>query len=155
MPARAKPTFPPIFPRGLTEVATGDLAQIFSDPAFDTPLRRRLTADLRLFIAELDGLGAHGELWINGSYATKKPEPADMDVALCIPLTVVSAMSNAQLDRLDFLSDVENRPYVRSKWHVDFYVFEASDIASRTYYFELFSRNPDQFNPKGIPFIRL
>lgn len=155
MPASAKPTFPPIFPRGLTEVAIEDLGQIFSDPAFDTPLRRRLTTDLRMFIAELAGLGAHGELWINGSYATKKPDPGDVDVALCIPLTIVSTMSKAQLDRLDFLSDVDNRPYVRRRWHVDFYVFEASDIASRTYYFELFSRNPDRFNPKGIPFVRL
>ena len=155
MPASPKPTFPAIFSGGLTEVAIEDLAQIFSDPAFDTPLRRRLTADLRLFIAELDRLGAHGELWINGSYATKKPEPRDMDVALCIPLTVASAISDAQLDRLYYISNVDNRAYVRAKWHVDFYVFEASDIASRRYYFELFSRNPDQFNRKGIPLIRL
>lgn len=155
MPATPKPAFPPIFSGGLTEIAVEDLAQIFSDPAFDTPLRRRLTADLRLFIAELVSLGTHGELWINGSYATKKPEPGDIDIALCIPLTVVSAMSDAQLDRLTSLSDVNNRPYVRARWHVDFYVFHASDIASRSYFLDLFSRNPDQFNRKGIPFVRL
>ena len=155
MPASAKPTFPPIFPRGLTQIAIGDLARVFGDPAFDTPLRRRLTTDLRLFIAELRNLGARGELWIDGSYATKKPEPADIDLALSLPITVASAMSDAQLERLAYLSDIDNRPYVRAKWHVDFYVFEASDVANRSYFLELFSRNPDQFNQKGIPFIRL
>ena len=64
-------------------------------------------------------------------------------------------MSDENLDRLRFLTDRENRAYVRARWQVDFFVFESSDLASRTYYFELFSRNPDQSSPKGIPFIRL
>ena len=155
MPASTKPTFPPLFPAGLTEISLGNLAGVFVGPGFDTPLRRRLTSQLRLFVAMLANLGAHGELWINGSYATKKPEPGDIDVALSMPLVTVSAMSDENLDRFRALTERENRAYVRARWQVDFYVFESSDLSSRTYYLELFSRNPDQSSPKGIPFIRL
>lgn len=48
-------------------------------PAFDTPLRRRMAVQLRMFIGELERLGVHGELGIDGSFATKKPEPGDID----------------------------------------------------------------------------
>ena len=155
MPTTAKPTFPPLFPAGLTEISLGHLAGIFVGPGFDTPLRHRLTSQLRLFITMLSALGARGDLWINGSYATKKPEPGDVDVVLSMPLVTVSAMSDENLERLRFLTDQGSRAYVRARWQVDFYVFESSDLASRNYYFELFSRNPDQSSRKGIPFIRI
>lgn len=155
MPVHSKPTFPPLFRSGLREIQEQDLDQLFIGPAYDTPLRRRMTAQLRMFIAELKRLGVHGELWINGSFATKKPEPGDMDLALSIPRGVVSAMSKENLERLGFLSDEENRAYVRTKWQVDLYVFESSNVTRRQYFLDLFSRNPDGDNRKGIPFIRL
>ena len=155
MPAQLKPTFPPIFSPGLKEIRREDIGKIFLDPTFDSPLRRRLTAQLRSFIAELERLDVHGDLWINGSYATKKPEPGDIDLVMSIPLIIVSAMSEEKLDRLNFMTDPENRAYVRARWQVDFYVFERSNIGSRNYYFDLFSRNPDSSNQKGIPFVKL
>ena len=72
-----------------------------------------------------------------------------------MPLATVSAMSDENLDRLRFLTDEENRAYVRARWQVDFYVFDSSNLAKRSYYFDLFCRNPDQSGRKGIPFIRL
>ena len=68
---------------------------------------------------------------------------------MSIPLIIVSAMSEEKLDRLNFMTDPENREYVRARWQVDFYVFESSNIGSRNYYFDLFSRNPDSSNQKG------
>ena len=155
MPTHPKPTFPPLFPPGLSEVQVQDLDQLFVGPAFDTPRRRRMTAQLRMFIAELDRLGVHGELWINGSFATKKPEPSDIDLALSIPRVIVSTMSDESLQRIRFLSDEENRAYVRSRWQVELYVFESSNVARRQYFLNLFSRNPDNTNRKGIPFVKL
>ncbi|MDE0364284.1 MAG: hypothetical protein OXP09_01780 [Gammaproteobacteria bacterium] len=155
MSVRQKPTFPAIFPAGLREIRLEDLGKVFLHRTFDSPLRRRLTTQLRSFVAELQRLGVHGDLWINGSYATKKPEPADVDLALSIPLMIVSAMSDEHLDRLYFLSDEKNRAYVRARWQVDFYVFEASNLGRRSYFLDLFSRNPDEFNRKGIPFVKL
>ena len=155
MPAYPKRTYPPLFPPGLSEVQLQDLGQLFVGPAFDTPLRRRMTVQLRMFIGELERLGVHGELWIDGSFATKKREPGDIDLALSIPRVIVSAMSDESLERLRFLSDEENRAYVRSRWQVDLYVFESSNVARRAYFLEQFSRNPDSANRKGFPFVKL
>ena len=155
MPAHPKPTYPPLFPPGLSEIKSEDLGQLFVGPAFDTPLRRRMTVQLRMFIAELERLGVHGELWIDGSFATKKPEPGDIDLALSIPRVIVSSISDENLLRLRFLSDEKNRAYVRSKWQADLYLFESSNVARRAYFLDLFSRNPDRASQKGIPFIKL
>ena len=155
MTDQRKPTFPPIFSPGLHEIRREDFGKVFLDPAFDSPLRQRLTTQLRSFVAELERLGVHGDLWINGSYATKKPAPADIDLVLSIPPNIVSGMSQQSLDRFDFLSDSRNRGYVRALWQVDFYVFKSSDLGRRSYFFDLFSKNPDRSNPKGIPFIKI
>ena len=151
-PKRAHPS---LLPPGLREIKLPDLGRLFLGPAYDTPLRRRMVAALRMFIGELKRLGVNGELWINGSFATKKPAPGDIDLALFIPRFVVSAMTKADYARLRFLSDKENKAYVRSKWHVDLYVLESSDADRREYFLDLFSRNPDGTNRKGIPFLNL
>ena len=155
MSTNPKRAFPPIFESGLWKIQLEEIDQVFLDPGFETPLRRRLAAQLRMFITELKRINVRGDLWIDGSYATKKPEPADVDLALLIPRVVLSAMSDTQLKRLSFLTDKENREYVRAKWQVDFYVFEASDLKRRSYFIDLFSRNPDKFNRKGIPYVQL
>ena len=64
-------------------------------------------------------------------------------------------MTKPNLDQLEYLSGTDGREHVRAKWQVDFYVFDANDREHSQYYRDLFSRNPDLSNPKGIPFIRL
>ena len=156
VPQHPSPTFSPIFPpNGLREIQFKDFAQVFSRPPLDTPLRQRLTSHLKLFIGELRGLGARGELWINGSYATSKPEPADIDLVLFMPIVTIGSMTDEHKERLEYLSALDNRPYVRAKWNIDFYIRESSDLDGRRYFMDMFSRNPDVQSRKGIPFVRL
>ncbi|MCY4343949.1 MAG: hypothetical protein OXE83_10300 [Gammaproteobacteria bacterium] len=56
-----------MFPEGLVEMALDDLERVFADAAIRTPLRERLTEQLRLFIGYLVRLGVQGEVWIDGS----------------------------------------------------------------------------------------
>lgn len=60
-------TYPALFPEGLVEMALDDLERVFADAAIRTPLRERLTEQLRLFIGYLVRLGVQGEVWIDGS----------------------------------------------------------------------------------------
>ena len=89
--AYSEPTYPPIFPPGFVEVTVEALEERFVAPGFDTPLRRRLTTQVRLFVTELARLGVHGDVWIDGSYATKKPDPRDVDVVLSVSMVDVEA----------------------------------------------------------------
>ncbi|MCY3789408.1 MAG: hypothetical protein OXH63_11535 [Gemmatimonadetes bacterium] len=155
MAATPKRTHLPLFPPGLREIKAQDVDHLFVGSAFDTPLRRRMVAALQMFIVHLRGLGVHGDLWIDGSFATMKPEPGDIDLALFIPGVIVNLMPADGFERLRCLSDEENRAYVRAKWQVDFYVCDLNDTERRDYFLELFSRNPDRTNSKGIPFLAL
>lgn len=100
-------------------------------------------------------LGVRGDVWIDGSFATQKPEPQDIDVALAIGWPALTAMTDANKQRLASLMNEEGRAYAQAKWNVDFYVFRATNFNERRYWFELFSKNPDSSNRKGIPFVRL
>ena len=131
------------------------LEETFVGPGFDTPLRRRLTTQLRLFVGMLAGLGVHGDIWINGSYATKKPDPRDVDLALSMSPVALQTLPDEQRRRLGYYGGEEGRPHVRKRWQVDFYVFPSTYPQRYEYFRTLFSNNPDQANQKGIPFIRL
>ena len=151
----SEPAYPPLFPPGFSEITVEALESRFVAPGFDTPLRRRLTVQLRAFVMELARLGVHGDIWIDGSYATRKPDPHDVDVVLSITPAALQTLADENRDQLGYYSDKDGRPYVRRKWQVDFYIMDATNHQRHGYYQRLFSNNPDQSNRKGIPFIRL
>ena len=88
-------------------------------------------------------------------YATKKPDPRDVDVALSMSPLALRALPDNHRQRLGYYGAEEGRPYVRKQWQVDFYIFDSTNLERREYFRALFSNNPDQANPKGIPFIQL
>ena len=49
----------------------------------------------------------------------------------------------------------DGRREIRSKWQVDFYIADANSSAEHDYWLDLLSRNPDQSNRKGIPFVAI
>jgi len=151
----AKMAYPALFPPGLVKIALNRLEDEFVAQPFDTPTRRRLTSLLRLFIQELTRLGAQGDAWIDGSYATKDPHPQDIDVVLVISRLALNAMTKANSERLGYYGSVDGRAYVRTKWHIDFYIVSANNYKHRDRWQEFLSNNPDQSNPKGIPFVEL
>lgn len=151
----AKMAYPALFPPGLVNIELNRLEDAFVAQPFDTPARRRLTSLLRLFIQELTRLGAQGDVWIDGSYATKDPHPQDIDVVLVISPLVLRAMPRANSEQLGYYGNMKGRAYVRTKWHIDFYIVAANNYKHRDIWQKLFSNNPDQSNPKGIPFVEL
>lgn len=153
--AYSDPTYPPIFPPGFHQMTVDQLEATFVAPGFNTPLRRRLTTQLGLFVGTLARLGVHGDIWINGSYATKKPDPRDVDVALSTSPMALNALPDEHQQRLGYYAADEGRHYVRNQWQVDFYIVDSTNRRNHEYFRELFASNPDRANQKGIPFIRL
>ena len=155
MPRAHEQTYPALYPKGLVEIAADDLERVFMAPSIRTPLRERLTGQLKLFIRYLEGLGVQGDIWIDGSYATKKPDPQDIDVALVMSRPTLEAMPEVDRKRLADLTAPENRPRVRRRWQIDLYVFDGANQKRWDYFFDIFSRNPDAESAKGIPFVRI
>ena len=153
MPAkRTKQTHPALFESGFLEINIADLEKVFLG-INETPRRKMLTSQLRIFIHKLLALGVKGEIWIDGSFSTRNPEPMDYDVLLVIPRVVFSGMMEKDKQELNDLSD--NRELTLRKWSCDLYVIDSNNLGDRRYYEDLFSRNPDGANRKGIPVIKL
>lgn len=155
MATYSEPVYPALFSPGFSEVALESLESVFVAPGFDTPLRQRLTDQLRAFVMELARLGVHGDIWIDGSYATRKPNPRDVDLVLPVSPTALHALTEEHRAQLGYYGDEEGRAYVRRRWQVDFYIIDATNRQRVHNWQTLFSNNPDQSNPKGIPFVRL
>ena len=153
--AYSEPTHPPLFRPGLHPIAIEALEETFLPPELDTPLRRRLTTQLRLFVGRLAGLGVHGDIWINGSYATKKPDPRDVDLLLLVSPAALRVPTPEDMTTLKRYMTRDGRSEIRSKWQVDFYVADTNSAAERDYWQDWLSRNPDQSNRKGIPFVTI
>lgn len=147
-----KHTYPPLYQSGFTPIEISAIEQVFLG-VDSNPRRKMLASQLRLFTHKLQLLNAKGDLWVNGSFSTKNPEPMDIDLLLVIPRITLSGMTTEQTEELAEL--IDNREYVRAKWSCDFYVIDSSDVGRRKYYEDLFSRNPDSNNRKGIPVISL
>lgn len=150
-----KQTYPALYDPGFMPVDISNIESAFLPAGVSSPRRKLLANQLRLFIATLQSTGVRGELWIDGSFSTKNPEPMDIDVLLVIPRVVLLGMTEEGRNELAELTDPDNKQYVRAKWSCDLHVREASDLAGRRYYERLFSRNPDNENKKGIPVIQI
>lgn len=149
---KSKITYPPLLEVGFKRIQVDDIEQIFVG-INQTPKRKMLASMLRLFVQKLRSLSVKGELWIDGSFSTKNPEPMDIDVLLVIPRVTLSSMTPS--DQAELLQLSDDRELTRARWSCDLYVIESSNIGKRKYYEEWFSNNPDSQNKKGIPVIVL
>lgn len=75
-----KPEFPPLLRSGFHLMDLAQLESICVAPFTTSSTRQRLLDILRSAIAEITQLGIICDLWLDGSFATKKIDPADIDL---------------------------------------------------------------------------
>jgi hypothetical protein len=83
----------PLFPPGLHDVAEHELDNHFLSAFGESKTRPALIAGLRAFLKGLSRAGIAFEVWLDGSFCTKKIDPNDIDL-------VVFADEN-EINRLD------------------------------------------------------
>lgn len=87
-----KPSHDPIFPPGIHDITVEDLSNHFLKEFQGSATRPRLIEGLLRFLRALAGQGVPCEVWVDGSFSTKKESPADVDLVVFMPA--------AQIDRL-------------------------------------------------------
>lgn len=136
------------------DVTEGTIDQVFLR-GVDTPHRRRLTSQLRLFIAYLRSLGLTSfELWIDGSFTTVNPDPMDIDVVCYLPRDQLAQMSDENLEALAFLASKNGRAYVRERWSIDYYHCPFDALEERNYWKKKYSSDENGMQ-KGIGRIKI
>lgn len=150
-----KMAYKPLFPPGsFVDVELTNISEVFTG-SVDTPQRRRLASQLTLFIGHLQSLGLTSfEIWIDGSFTTAKPDPRDIDIVCFIPVSQVRHLSADSIEKLKHYASKEGRPYVREKWHIDYYHCRYDSLEERNYWKDKFSKD-EYGEPKGIGRIKI
>ena len=155
MPEHPSLQYKALFPADtFVDVTEESLDQAFLTDA-DTPHRRRLVSQLRLFIAYLKSLGLSSfEMWINGSFSTVNPDPMDVDVVCFLPHDQLMAITDEHWAVLAGLASREGRAHIREKWSVDYYHCSFNSLEDRNYWKDIYSK--DEYGTrKGIGRIKL
>ncbi len=139
--------FDPLYPAGFHDITIDSLDEIFVIPFEDTERRKYLTDRFRAYIEKFSELGLKAEIWLDGSYSTKKPEPGDMDILIVFD---VDEVNNLPLDKRPLLQELFDRELSKIRYSIDVLLLPSNDINNRSYWrgWFGFSRNEQ---PKGIP----
>lgn len=100
---KSKDEYSPLLEEGLHPMSTDDLRSLVVD-GFSKSLRRRMLWDN--FIEVVDLLTASGltcEIWVDGSFLTKKIDPDDVDFVVDVPADQYDNLTQAQGDILNKL----------------------------------------------------
>lgn len=97
---------PPLLPPGRHPMTLSQIKDVFVIP-FDVRERRlTLFHQLEAFFQEYLVCGVPGEMWLDGSFLTEKPEPADLDISVIIPANGGgSGISDEQRALIDATND--------------------------------------------------
>ena len=108
-----KPEFPPLLPDGFHPKTLDELEALCVDGFNLSTTRPTIMAGLRNMVQKLEAEGIEADLWVNGSFLTKKIDPEDADIALRISeAALVGAMPN-QKAVLDWFRTTQTEQYSR------------------------------------------
>ena len=142
----AKPEYPPLFPPGFHDVEDGKLDALFVEPFPDPSVRKELVENLRSFLIAIKATGIRAEVWLDGSFTTKKPDPADIDAVIFYDPTEVQGLVLQHQTTLDELADTNKS---KLKYKCDVYFVPNNRLEHRSYWrgWFCFTRTEE---PKGI-----
>ena len=109
--------------------------------------RFELISRLNDFVNLVKSMGVSFDLWIDGSFTTKKPEPSDIDTLLVISDAAIKAMDPYHAKILSYL--VNNRKATKARYGIDLY-FTTHDNSQKLQYWEDFYGHSRIREPKGI-----
>lgn len=141
-----KTEFEPLLPAGFHEIDLNDLEDIFASDFSDNSRRVHLINQLRIFLEELSKVSAKFEIWLDGSFSTKKEKPDDIDILIVYNILELNSLSPSEQRMLQSLL---NREATKIRYDIDVLLCADSDDVKKSYWrgWFGFSRNE---SPKGI-----
>jgi len=92
-----------------------------------------------------------GEIWVDGSYTTQKPEPDDIDILLVIDYAALMKIPEEQLKTV---SPLLNRGFVKANYDIDVLLLPENhpdvDYSERRSYWRGWFGFDRRENPKGL-----
>lgn len=137
----------PLLAPGFHEFSSAEIAATFLYPMPGSLRRPALVAGLLHFLNDLAATNVKCEVWIDGSFATDKPEPNDVDLFVVWNPAWQAMLDVEALERFHQML-VNSRS--RKRYQCDVYNAETTDIAMMAYWRGWFGFMRDGRTPKGI-----
>ena len=140
----SKPDSPPLLPAGKHHLSLAELEELAVVPFSSEGPRSALFNDLTSLVQRLSTFGIKCELWVDGSFLTEKPDPADIDLTIVIGRVDFDLMPSAMKNQVIMLCS-KSHPLNAS---LDCYIVDNGD-QSRLAYWDIMWGSDRDNAPKG------
>lgn len=131
-----------------------DLHPTFVEPFESGTCRARLVERFLALVQRVRDLGVPFEVWLDGSFATKKPDPEDIDVLFVFDEDAGNASDPQVQQELLAIFAPDGRRETRIRYGCDVFFIGSHNADMRSYWRGWFGFTRDEL-PKGIPVIRV
>lgn len=144
--------YEPLLEPGLHDFGEEEIENHFLSEFTGSKTRPSLIDGLKEFLALLKGCGIKFEVWLDGSFTTKKEDPNDIDLVVFAETTEIDNLDPVHKKLLQAIFG--DRAGVKSRFGCDALFAPANDANSRSYWRGWYGFDRDE-NPKGIAKISL
>ncbi|KAF0247375.1 MAG: hypothetical protein FD167_3225, partial [bacterium] len=145
-----KTEYPPLLSEGFEDIRLDQLRPIFLDSFPSSTTRENILRKFKNWIQRVKKLNVKCEIWIDGSFATKKVNPRDIDIVVFISSTDIRDFSASKKRELEILTNERLTEEQKKECLCDSYLVFADDVYGRKYWEEKFGLIRDKQKPKGI-----
>jgi hypothetical protein len=141
--------YPPLHPEGFRDISEKELHKIFVAPFTEgVEHRTDLLLNFVSFFKQFKRLGLSAEVWIDGSFATYAPDPADIDMVFFIDTDAIIGMSDTKRKLFDKL--FLDKKFIKNLYKLEVYYTSQDNAKDKTRWHDLFGNYYDGVTPKGI-----
>jgi hypothetical protein len=138
--------YPALLEAGMHNMTLSDLKSVFVDPFENKERRENLLNRFEAFIARLTDVPINMEVWIDGSFATKKEHPGDIDLIVVFAIEDVNTLP---VEKQLILKELfEDQKTTKLRYECDAY-FVLDEMNEKSYWRGLFGFDRNE-KPKGI-----
>jgi len=138
--------FEPLLQPGIHDITINDLSNHFVTPFNNTEKRLQLIERFNYLIEKVEQIGVSFEIWIDGSFVTKKEEPNDIDIAFFYDPVQVNALSD---DKKNLINEIANNSLSKYRYDCDVYFLPNDRVDLRSYWRGWFGYTREE-NVKGF-----
>lgn len=112
-----KREYPPLLPKGFHPLDIDGMRKICVEAFPENARRVEIMSGFELIYESLQSAEIPGEIWIDGSFLTKKVDPDDIDFVVMTPNAIFDDGTPEQKSLIDWLIDNEDDPKKSFRCH--------------------------------------
>ena len=136
----------PLLEPGIHDFELNDIGNHFLYDFPESMTRGPLIEGLNAFVGHLSNVGAPIELWIDGSFTTRKIDPNDIDLVIFSPASILNQLP---IEKQQLFQALVDRPSIKQNFGCDVLFCPSEDLNGRSYWRGWYGYDRSE-RPKGI-----